>query len=183
MALLLIFCVRECQQHAVFSRLGTHYTRAQSQQTNRNLPQPATPVLASQKLSPAEAHALIRAAALRNNVPAAFVQSIVAAESNFNPAAVSRKGAVGLMQLMPQTAQQYGANPAVPAQNIDAGTRYLRTLMARYHRSRDWLRRTIAAYNAGPRMVDKYRGVPPFRETRSYVARVLAYMRRYQRES
>jgi hypothetical protein len=128
-------------------------------------------------------HAMIKAAARKHKVPAAFVKSIVAAESNFDCQAVSRVGAVGLMQLMPATAQQMGADPMIAEQNIDAGTRYLRTLMDRYRRSRDWMRRVIAAYNAGPAMVDRYRGVPPFPETRAYVARVLAYLRIFSRES
>ena len=134
------------------------------------------------KLSREEAAIIIREAAAKHKVPAAFVKSIVAAESNFDPAAVSAKGAIGLMQLMPETAQQYGVDPTIPAENIDGGTRYLGVLMRRYQKSRDWLRRTIAAYNAGPGMVDKYRGVPPFRETRTYVARVLTFFRRFQKE-
>ena len=134
------------------------------------------------KCSLKEAHEMIRAAARKHRVPAAFVKSIIAAESNFNPEAVSPKGAIGLMQLMPETAEQFGVDPTIPEQNIDGGTRYLGALMKRYQRSRDWLRRTIAAYNAGPAVVDRYRGVPPFRETRTYVARVLALLKRYQRE-
>ncbi len=125
---------------------------------------------------------MIRAAALKHNVPAAFVKSIVAAESNFDPSVVSSKGAIGLMQLMPELALEYGVDPRIPEQNIDGGTRYLRVLIQRYQKSRDWLRRTIAAYNAGPGMVDKYRGVPPFKETRNYVARVLSYLKQFQRE-
>jgi soluble lytic murein transglycosylase-like protein len=70
----------------------------------------------------------------------------------------------------------------IPEQNIDGGTRYLGVLIRRYQKSRDWLRRTIAAYNAGPGMVDRYRGVPPFPETRTYVTRVLGYLRRFQKE-
>lgn len=137
---------------------------------------------AIQTLSPEAAHAMIKAAALRHKVPAAFVKSIVAAESNFDPTAVSSKGAIGLMQLMPDLAQEYGVDPRIPEQNIDGGTRYLKVLIQRYQKSRDWLRRTIAAYNAGPGMVDKYRGVPPFKETRTYVARVLTFYRQFQRE-
>jgi soluble lytic murein transglycosylase-like protein len=125
---------------------------------------------------------MIKAAALKHNVPAAFVKSIIAAESNFNPAALSAKGAIGLMQLMPETAQEYGVDPTIPAQNIDGGTRYLGVLLKRYQKTRDALRRTIAAYNAGPGMVDKYRGVPPFRETRSYVTRVMGFLKKFQRE-
>ena len=143
----------------------------------------ATPGMATaHTLSLEDAHAMIKAAALRHNVPAAFVKSIVAAESNFDPTVVSSRGAIGLMQLMPELAQEFGIDPRIPEQNIDGGTRYLKQLIQRYQKSRDWLRRTIAAYNAGPGMVDKYRGVPPFRETRTYVARVLTFYRQFQRE-
>jgi hypothetical protein len=124
--------------------------------------------------------ALIRAAALRHQVPEAFVKSIVAAESNFNSNAVSPKGAIGLMQLLPATARQYGADPTVPEQNVEAGTRYLRCLMERYRRHP--ITHVIAAYNAGPSAVDHFRGVPPFRETRGYVSRVLSFLRRFVRE-
>lgn len=126
-------------------------------------------------------HALIRAAARKHGVSAAFITSIVAAESNFDPDALSPKGAIGLMQLMPETAQLFGADPAVPEQNVDAGTHYLRFLIDRYHRYRNWLTRVIAAYNAGPGVVDRYHGVPPYPETKAYVARVLAFMRKFQR--
>jgi soluble lytic murein transglycosylase-like protein len=86
------------------------------------------------------------------------------------------------MQLMPATAQEYGADPNVPEQNVDAGTQYLRVLMDRYSKHRNSLKRVIAAYNAGPGRVDHYRGVPPFRETRAYVARVLRLLRHYEKE-
>ena len=129
-----------------------------------------------------DVHALIHASAEKHKVPEAFVKSIVAAESNFDAAAVSRTGAVGLMQLMPATAQEYSADPKVPAQNIEAGTKYLRCLMTRYQRSRNSLKRVIAAYNAGPGAVDRYRGVPPFRETRQYVVRVLGFMKQFEKE-
>ena len=125
---------------------------------------------------------MVRAAALKNNVPAALVSSIMAAESNFDPGVVSQKGAIGLMQLMPDTAQEYGIDPNVPAQNVDGGAHYLRVLMNRYRKSTDSLRRVIAAYNAGPGVVDRYRGVPPYRETRTYVVRVLEYLRRFRNE-
>jgi hypothetical protein len=129
-----------------------------------------------------DARALIRAAAERHRVPAALVKSIVAAESNFHCEAVSPKGAIGLMQLMPQTAHQYGADPTIPEQNVDAGTRYLNFLMHKYRKYRNPLSRVIAAYNAGPGAVDRYHGIPPFRETRGYVARVMGYMRQYCKE-
>ena len=130
-------------------------------------------------LSKAEMLGLIREAAAKYRVPIAFVTSIVAAESNFNSAAISPRGAIGLMQLMPDTAHQFGADAAVPAENIDAGTHYLRWLMDRYQKSRSSIKRVIAAYNAGPAMVDRYRGVPPFRETRTYVARVLGFLKEF----
>ena len=130
---------------------------------------------------PVDTHALISAAAKKHRVPAAFIKSIVAAESNFNCDAISRKGAIGLMQLMPRTAEEYGADPMIPEQNVDAGTRYLRVLMDRYSRHSNSLKRVIAAYNAGPGMVDRYRGVPPFRETRTYVGRVLTFLSRYEK--
>jgi len=131
---------------------------------------------------PVDTHALISAAAKKHRVPAAFIKSIMAAESNFNCDAISRKGAIGLMQLMPRTAEEYGADPMIPEQNVDAGTRYLRVLMDRYSRHSNSLKRVIAAYNAGPGMVDRYRGVPPFRETRTYVGRVLSFLSRYEKE-
>jgi len=125
---------------------------------------------------------LIQQAAKKHNIPEAFVRSIVAAESNFDVDAISAKGAIGLMQLMPDTAQEYGADPTIPEQNIDAGARYLRFLMDKYARYHHPLERVIAAYNAGPGKVDRYRGVPPFRETRRYVVRVLSFLRRFQKE-
>jgi soluble lytic murein transglycosylase-like protein len=127
----------------------------------------------------AETLKLIAGASAKYRVPAAFVTSIVAAESNFDNTAVSDKGAIGLMQLMPETARQFGADPAVPAENIDAGTHYLRWLTERYQKRRGAIKCVIAAYNAGPGAVDHYRGVPPFRETRTYVARVLRFLKRF----
>jgi soluble lytic murein transglycosylase-like protein len=134
------------------------------------------------QLSASETRAIIQAAVIGHNVPPAIAKSIMAAESNFNPAAISGKGAIGLMQLMPETAVQYGVDPTIPAENVEGGTRYLRVLMTRYRRSGNWLRRVIAAYNTRPRAVDRYRGVPPYSETRAYVGRVLGYLRRFQKE-
>ena len=110
----------------------------------------------------------------------AFVKSIIRAESGFSPSALSSKGAVGLMQLMPETAREYGADPHVPEQNVEAGTHYVSWLLNRYAAKRDQMKRVIAAYNAGPGNVERYHGVPPFRETRAYVARVLKYYKQYQ---
>jgi soluble lytic murein transglycosylase-like protein len=99
-----------------------------------------------------------------------LIAEVIAAESNFNAKAVSRKRALGLMQLLPETAARYAvANVFDPAQNIDAGTHYLRDLLERY---RGNVRFALAAYNAGPEMVDRYGGVPPFPETQCYVRQI-----------
>ena len=132
-------------------------------------------------LSHDEVGELIRNAAEKHNLPSAFIQSIVAAESAFRSDAVSSKGALGLMQVMPETASEMGLDASIPEQNVEAGTKYLKGLIGYYGKRRDWLKRTIAAYNAGPGNVDKYRGVPPFRETRAYVTRVLSNFERYRR--
>lgn len=144
-------------------------------------PRPAPPCPAPLK-ELVDPHALIRAAASKHGVPAALVKSIMAAESNFIADAVSPKGAIGLMQLMPETAKEYGADPMDPKQNVDAGAQYLRYLCDRYQKRRNALTHVIAAYNAGPGMVDRYHGIPPFRETRQYVIRVLCLFRRFQKE-
>jgi len=125
---------------------------------------------------------IIRAVSRKYQVKTAFVKSIIAAESGFSPGVVSPKGAVGLMQLMPATAREFGADPAVPEQNVEAGTHYLSWLMHRYANRRDQMPRTIAAYNAGPGAVEHYRGVPPYRETRKYVSRVLRFFKKYQND-
>lgn len=127
-------------------------------------------------------HELARRAAKRHHVAPALVKSIMAAESGFRSDAVSSKGAIGLMQITAATAGQYGADPNDPSQNVDAATRYLRFLMDRYRSHRNWLHRVIAAYNCGPSAVDRYNGVPPFRETRNYVARVMQFLRIFQRD-
>ena len=112
---------------------------------------------------------LADAAADRYGLPRELIRSVMAAESGFQPLAVSPKGAIGLMQLMPGTAQVLGADPYDPAQNVDAGTRYLRDLLEKYNYG---LRHALAAYNAGPQAVDKYNGVPPYRETINYIGRI-----------
>lgn len=113
---------------------------------------------------------LVEAAAKRYNMDADLISSVIAVESNFDPKAVSRKNARGLMQLLPETAVQLGVkNIDDPAENIDAGTRYLRDLLQTYNND---LALALAAYNAGPDKVQLYGRVPPFAETISYVRRV-----------
>jgi soluble lytic murein transglycosylase-like protein len=112
---------------------------------------------------------LADAAADRYGLPRELIRSVMAAESGFQPLAISPKGAIGLMQLMPGTAQVLGADPHDPAQNVDAGARYLRDLLEKYNYG---LRHALAAYNAGPGAVDKYNGVPPYRETINYIGRI-----------
>ncbi len=98
--------------------------------------------------------------------------AVIQTESHGDPAAISRAGAQGLMQLMPATSEQYGVSNAFdPAANVDAGTRYLRDLLQRYHGN---LKLALAAYNAGPGLVDAVHGIPAIPETRAYVARVIA---------
>ena len=118
---------------------------------------------------------LIVTSASRLRVDPALVEAIVAVESNFDPWAVSRRGAIGLMQLMPQTASHYGvSDPFDPQENLTGGIRHLRELLRRF--SGDLLR-VLAAYNAGETAVLKYRGLPPYRETKEYVQKVLARYR------
>ena len=113
---------------------------------------------------------LVEAAAARYNVDADLITSVIAVESNFDPKALSRKNARGLMQLLPETAARLGVQDIYdPQENIDAGTRYLRELLEKYNNN---LTLALAAYNAGPDRVEQYRRVPPFPETLSYVRRV-----------
>jgi len=120
--------------------------------------------------------ALVSAASSRNNIDPDLIFSVIRAESGFNPNAVSPKGARGLMQLMPETAALLGVQNAFdPAANVEGGTRYLGQLLARYHND---LIKALAAYNAGPERVEQYQGVPPYAETRVYVARVIRDLNR-----
>jgi len=113
----------------------------------------------------------IAAAAARQQIDPDFVDSVIRAESGGNTRAVSPKGARGLMQLMPQTAAELGVRDSFdPAANVDGGTRHLRQLLDQYHGDAV---RALAAYNAGAHRVDHYRGVPPYRETRTYVTRII----------
>jgi hypothetical protein len=124
----------------------------------------------SRAFSQEDIDAAINAAAERHHVDPSLVRSVVKVESNFNPNAVSRKGAMGLMQLMPETARSLNvANPFDPEQNVDAGVRHLRQLLDNYGGN---VQLTLAAYNAGSGAVARSAGIPRYRETRNYVRRI-----------
>jgi len=118
--------------------------------------------------------AKIKELAKKYRLKESLIKAVARAESGFNPFAVSRKGAVGIMQLMSDTARKYGVIDRYNAdQNLEAGTRHLKYLYEKYNKN---LRLTLAAYNAGEEAVKKYKGVPPFKETRNFIKRVMKFM-------
>jgi membrane-bound lytic murein transglycosylase MltF len=130
---------------------------------------PEAPVV--QVAKPQDLKAIVAAASDQHQVDADFIASVIKAESANNPRAVSAKGAQGLMQLMPGTASQLGVkNSFDPSDNVNGGVRYLRQLLLLYNND---MVKALAAYNAGPQRVQQYKGVPPYRETHAYVARVI----------
>ncbi len=122
---------------------------------------------------------LITEAALHAGLPPSIVHSVARAESGYRQDAVSPKGAIGLMQLMPGTAAALNADPLDPKQNAEAGAKYLRDLLQKYENDPHQVSKAVAAYNAGPAAVDKYHGIPPYAETIQYVKRVL---KQYEKE-
>ena len=137
---------------------------------------PNPPAMAARVPEPVkDAATLVRDAARRTGLPPALVESVARVESNLRPDAVSPKGALGVMQLMPATARALEADPHDTAQNIDAGARLLRELLIKYDGD---VVKALSAYNAGSGAVDRYRGMPPYTETRDYVDKVIrAYVK------
>ena len=122
-------------------------------------------------LNPVNLNQVVSGAGERHQIDPDFINSVIRAESGFNSRAVSKKGAQGLMQLMPQTASQLGvANSFDPNANVEGGTKYLRELLEKYNFD---VVKALAAYNAGPKRVDQYHGAPPYYETQAYIARII----------
>ena len=139
-------------------------------QTTQSLQDASFPMSAAEQANREKIEEMIREVSARYRVDPALVRAVIQTESNWNSTAVSRKGALGLMQLVPTTAQRMGVTNAFdPKQNLDGGVHYLRTLLERYNGDLD---RALAAYNAGPGAVDRAGGIPWFRETRDYVQKV-----------
>src|SRR4029078_5345155 len=128
-------------------------------------------------LSEHELEPLIKRHSSQQQLHPALIRAVIKAESNFDPRAVSRAGAIGLMQLMPQTAVRLDVRDMFdPDENVGGGTKYLRQLLDRFHGN---LPLALAAYNAGENVVDRYQALPPFDETRQYVRKVLRYYRTF----
>jgi soluble lytic murein transglycosylase-like protein len=146
-------------------------TAAGSKPLTTNAQAAVSPELAAAELANRrKIEVMIGEVSARYNVDPALIRAVMETESNWNSEAISRKGALGLMQLVPGTARQMGVSNAFdPKQNLDGGVRYLHTLLERYNGDLD---RALAAYNAGPGAVDRARGIPQYRETREYVQKV-----------
>jgi soluble lytic murein transglycosylase-like protein len=145
---------------------------AEIQSFEKDLSLPRIPAPSAAAEPPAvDLNKVVNSASAAYHLDPDLVNSVIHAESGFNSRAVSRKGAQGLMQLMPGTAGKLGVtNPLDPQSNVEGGTRYLRQLLERYNFD---LIKALAAYNAGPLRVEQYRGVPPYRETRAYVKKIV----------
>jgi soluble lytic murein transglycosylase-like protein len=138
---------------------------------NAPIPRNVAPELAKREMwSPTAVDGLVEEVAKRHNVDPNLVRSMIKVESNFNPRARSRKGAIGLMQLMPATARELKvANPYDPAQNLDGGVRHIKSLLENYNGD---VALSLAAYNAGQGAVERHGGVPNYKETKAYVQRI-----------
>jgi hypothetical protein len=138
---------------------------------NAAAPQTAAALQLQATVAPVNLNQVVSGAGERHQIDPDFINSVIRAESGFNSRAVSKKGAQGLMQLMPQTASHLGvANSFDPNANVEGGTKYLRELLEKYNFD---VVKALAAYNAGPKRVDQYHGAPPYYETRAYIARII----------
>ena len=169
--------VKLFQKDGGYTQLDASLVTGFEMEVEAPAPVAETPAVAAAQpvAAPKTPRELVDAAARKNGLPPNFVHSVVAAESGYKTEAVSPKGAVGLMQLMPATAQTYGVNAHDPSQNVEAGAAYLRELLIKYNGD---ARLALAAYNAGPGAVSKYNGVPPYAETQTYIERVLQKYKR-----
>ncbi len=140
-------------------------TRAQASTASRNGPSFQSRI-----------NEIIERESARHGVPSDLVRAVIQQESGGNPAAVSKAGAIGLMQLMPETAKALGVNPFDAEQNVDGGIRYLKDMAKQF----DSLDEVLAAYNAGPRAVQRFGGVPPYRETQDYVKNIRRSLREWR---
>lgn len=123
---------------------------------------------------------IIKEISQRHDIDPALVKAVIKTESDFDPQAVSKKGARGLMQLMPETLKDLNVyNPFHPRDNINGGVKFLKQLLKRFDNN---LTLSLAAYNAGPTVVEKYEAIPPYKETQGYVKKVLNYFDRYRQE-
>jgi membrane-bound lytic murein transglycosylase B len=148
--------------------VNTNTTTNTNNNVTNNIPVTSIPITPSNVY---DYDSIIKEMSTKYQVPENLIRSVIKAESNFNPDAVSKSGAKGLMQLMPDTASDMGVTDVMdPTQNIEGGTKYLHQLLTHYNN--DYVK-AVAAYNAGPTNVDKYGGVPPFEETINYVKKVL----------
>jgi soluble lytic murein transglycosylase-like protein len=145
--------------------------KAQAALRNTAPPVAAASLPSHATVNPVNLNQVVSGAGERHQIDPDFINSVIRAESGFNSRAISKKGAQGLMQLMPQTASQLGvANSFDPNANVEGGTKYLRELLEKYNFD---VVKALAAYNAGPKRVDQYRGVPPYYETHAYIARII----------
>ena len=172
------FSIRH-QRHEIIGAITRLYTGADtssyidvpSAQVTSFEPAPPEPAKVEATSQPVDLNQVIREVSRRSQLDADFIASVIRAESGGNVNAVSRKGARGLMQLMPGTADQLGVkNSFDAAENVDGGVRYLMQLLQQFNYD---VAKALAAYNAGPERVAQYKGVPPYRETRAYVARII----------